>query len=68
MAKCQVCGKAPTFGRNIRHQHSGGWARRAPKTNRMFRPNIQKTTVTLNGNPVQVKVCTQCLRTMYKTR
>lgn len=68
MAKCQVCGKAPTFGRNIRHKHSGGWARRAPKTNRMFRPNIQKTTLTLGGTPVQVKVCTQCLRTMYKTR
>jgi large subunit ribosomal protein L28 len=68
MAKCQVCGKAPSFGRNIRHKHSGGWARRAPKTNRMFRPNIQKTTLTVGGAPVQMKVCTQCLRTLYKTR
>lgn len=68
MAKCQVCGKAPSFGRSIRHQHSGGWARRAPKTNRMFRPNIQKTTLTVGGTPVQMKVCTQCLRTLYKTR
>lgn len=69
MAKCQICGKGPSFGRNISHKHSGGWARRAPKTNRMFKPNIQKTTLTLEGGiPMQLKLCTQCLRTMSKTR
>jgi large subunit ribosomal protein L28 len=35
----------------------------------MFKPNIQKTTLTLEGGiPMQLKLCTQCLRTMSKTR
>lgn len=69
MAKCEICDKKVSFGRNISHRHSGGWARRAPKTNRTFRPNIQKTSLLLDGGvKVQVKVCTRCLRTMSKTR
>jgi large subunit ribosomal protein L28 len=67
MAKCQVCDKHVVFGRNIRHQASGGWFRRAPKTNRTFKPNIQKATVTIQGQQVQLKLCTKCLRTMYKS-
>ncbi|MFO7169834.1 MAG: bL28 family ribosomal protein [Chloroflexota bacterium] len=69
MAKCEICSKAVSFGRNIRHQASGGWARRAPKTNRTFKANVQKTTVTLAGGvQVQMKVCTRCLRTLYNAR
>jgi large subunit ribosomal protein L28 len=69
MAKCEICSKHVVFGRNIRHQASGGWFRRAPKTNRTFKPNIQKTTVTLDGGvQLKMKVCTSCLRTMYKSR
>lgn len=68
MAKCEICSKSVKFGRNIRHQASGGWFRRAPKTNRTFKPNVQKTTVVRDGVAVQMKVCTSCLRTMYKTR
>ncbi|HMO58228.1 MAG TPA: bL28 family ribosomal protein [Roseiflexaceae bacterium] len=69
MAKCEVCDKSVKFGRNIRHKASGGWARRAPKTNRTFKPNIQKTTLTFEGGvQVQLKLCTKCLRSMYKTR
>jgi large subunit ribosomal protein L28 len=69
MAKCEICSKGVSFGRNIRHRASGGWARRAPKTNRTFKANVQKATVTLEGGvQVQLKVCTSCLRTMYKAR
>lgn len=69
MASCSICGKAPAFGRSIQHKHGGNWARRAPKTNRMFRPNIQTTTLTLEGGvQVQVKACTRCIRTMSKAR
>ena len=49
MAKCQICDKGLTFGRNIRHQATGGWFRRAPRTNRTFKANIQRTTLTLEG-------------------
>lgn len=61
MAKCERCGKGPSFGHNV------SFSKR--RTNRMWRPNIQKTTI-LNeeGKPQQVRICTQCLRTLSKTR
>ena len=69
MAKYEICNKHVTFGRNIRFTASGSsWLRRAPKTNRTFKPNIQKTTLVVEGTKVQIKVCTKCLRSLYKTR
>ena len=67
MAKCDMCDKGPVFGRNIRHRHSGQWLRRAPKTSRMFHPNIQNATIYVNGVAKKVKICTRCLRSQYKT-
>ena len=61
MAKCQVCGKKPSFGNNVSHAHN--------LTRRMWKPNIQKATLTLDdGVTVQMKLCTKCLRTMSKAR
>ncbi|GAB4169087.1 MAG: 50S ribosomal protein L28 [Roseiflexaceae bacterium] len=69
MAKCEICDKHVVFGRNIRYGSSGSsWLRRAQKTNRTFKPNIQKTTLTVEGASIQIKVCTKCLRSLYKTR
>jgi large subunit ribosomal protein L28 len=58
MAKCEMCGKGPDFGHNVSH------SKRA--TNRMFKPNIQKHTLYVNGQPRQVYVCTSCLKTLTK--
>ena len=60
---CDVCGKGPQFGQNIRHQHSGSWALRAPKTKRMWRPNLQTVRVA-NGKTStrQMSVCAKCLK------
>lgn len=61
MAKCQMCGKAPSFGNNVSFSHR--------LTRRTWKPNIQKTTVVLDdGVQVQMKLCTRCMRTMSKTR
>lgn len=61
MAKCQFCGKTPAFGNNVSHANN--------RTRRMWKPNVQKTTITMEGGvQVQVKICTRCLRTMSKTR
>lgn len=68
MARCDVCGKGTAFGRNIRHKHSGRWERKAPRTNRTFKANVQKKTFVFDGVPIRVKICTRCLRTMVKTR
>ncbi len=55
------------FGRHIRHKHSIGWALRAPKKNRVFNPNVQKTKVMVGNTMRTVHICTRCLRTMQKT-
>lgn len=66
MAQCEFCLKSKQFGHHIRHPHSGAWARRAPKKNRVFEPNVQKTRILLNGTMRRVSICTRCLRTLQK--
>jgi large subunit ribosomal protein L28 len=56
MAKCEICGKAPSFGHNVSH------SKRA--TLRMFRPNIQRKRVLVDGQPRRIYICTRCLRTL----
>jgi len=51
---CSVCGKKPSAGRNVSHSHR--------VTNRMFRPNIQKVTVMVDGSPRKISVCTRCMK------
>ncbi len=58
MAKCQICGKKPSFGHNVSHAKN--------RTPRMWRPNIQKATVYRDGVKVQLKLCTRCLRAMSR--
>lgn len=64
--KCEICGKGTTFGRNIRYKHSGKWERRAPRTNRIFKANVQQKKLSLNGESRRFKICTRCLRTTAK--
>jgi large subunit ribosomal protein L28 len=51
---CAVCGKHPVAGRNVSHSHR--------ITNRVFRPNIQKVTVKVDGKVQKANVCTSCLK------
>lgn len=64
--KCELCGKGTTFGRNIRYQHSGKWERRAPRTNRLFKANVQTKSMTIKGETRRFHVCTRCLRNQLK--
>lgn len=66
MARCEECGKTTQFGRSIQHKHSTKWLRRAPKTNRVFKPNVHRQTVLKNGELVRMHICTRCLRTLAK--
>ena len=63
---CEVCGKGTTFGRNIRHQHTGRWQRKAPRTNRVFKANVQTKTLTVKGETRRFNICTRCIRTQVK--
>lgn len=57
--KCDVCGKAKTFGNNV------SFSKR--RTNRDFKPNVQSRKFIVNGVGVRMNVCTRCLRTMGKS-
>jgi large subunit ribosomal protein L28 len=59
---CAVCGKGSQFGRNIRHIHSGSWALRAPRTQKVYKPNLQSVRTVIGGTPKKLKVCTKCLK------
>jgi large subunit ribosomal protein L28 len=58
MAKCEMCGKTPSFGHSVSHSNV--------RTKRQWKPNIQKVTVHKDGRPQRMKLCTRCLRTLSK--
>ncbi|CAA9549600.1 MAG: hypothetical protein AVDCRST_MAG87-755 [uncultured Thermomicrobiales bacterium] len=57
--KCDVCGKAKTFGKNV------SFSKR--RTNRDFRPNVQHKRLIVNGVATRLHICTRCMRTMGKS-
>lgn len=52
--RCEICGKGPTFGRNISHAHN--------VTSRRFNPNLQTVRANVNGGTKRLRVCTRCIR------
>ena len=60
MAKCEICGKGVTFGIKLSHSHR--------RTNRPFKPNVQKVKAVVDGTPCRVHACTRCLRSGKVTR
>ncbi|MDD2351970.1 MAG: 50S ribosomal protein L28 [Candidatus Caldatribacteriota bacterium] len=54
MAKCDVCGKAPLFGKQISHSHK--------LSNRKWSVNIQKVRVKVDNTVKKLNVCTKCLK------
>jgi large subunit ribosomal protein L28 len=60
MAKCDLCGKGPQFGHNVSHTDRA--------TNRQFKPNIHKRLITVDGQTRRRYVCSECLRTLRKTK
>lgn len=54
LKKCAVCGKSVQFGNNVSH------SKRATK--RVWRPNLQKASIMLEGEKVKARVCTKCLK------
>ena len=36
------------------------------RAHRRFRPNLQQTTVQVNGHPVKTLMCTRCQRTLSR--
>ena len=60
MAKCDICGKAVSFGIKISHSHR--------RSNRTWKPNIKRVKAVVDGSPKRVNACTRCLRSNKVTR
>ena len=54
MAKCQFCGKDVKFGIKVSHSHR--------RSNRTWKPNVQRVKAIVDGSPKRVYACTRCLR------
>ncbi len=52
--KCSICEKGPVAGFSYSHSNRG--------TKRIFRPNLQRQKVVLDGRTRTAYVCTDCIK------
>lgn len=58
MAICEISGKGKMYGHNVSFSQR--------KTRKVFKPNVQKKTMIVDGRKQKVNVATSTLRTMKK--
>lgn len=57
-ARCELTGKGKQFGHNVSFS--------LRRTNRVFKPNLQKKTFFVDGQKVTMTLSTQAIRTLKK--
>lgn len=63
--KCFSCGKGVVIGRQHTHHPGvagGRWKKRAPQTQKIFKPNLHWTKIKVGNLMKKVRLCTKCLR------
>lgn len=60
MAKCDICSKDVVFGIRVSHSHK--------RSNRTWKPNVQRVRAIVDGSPKRIHACTRCLRSGKVTR
>jgi len=66
---CDNCGKGTVHGRQSTHGRGVAgkrWKKRAQKTPRLFKPNLQKIAVVVAGKKTQMKLCASCISKFRK--
>jgi len=58
MQKCELTGKGKQFGNNVSFSQR--------HTKKVWKPNLQTKTVTVDGKKVRLRVSTQAIRTLKK--
>lgn len=58
MAKCVICGKETSFGKQLSITRS----HISKRTTRTVKPNLRTVKTLINGEPKRVSVCAKCLR------
>lgn len=51
---CDICGKGIMFGNQVSHAHN--------LSRRIWQPNLQRVRVMVDGKPVRLRVCANCLK------
>ena len=60
MAKCEVCEKGQHFGIRVSHSHR--------RSNRVWKPNVRKVKVNIDGVTKSINICAKCLRSSKLTK
>ena len=66
---CFHCEKGLLYGRSHTHHRGvagGRWKKRAPKTQHIFSPNLQRIDIVEEGKRQRVLLCTKCLKRIRK--
>ncbi len=66
---CDNCAKITVTGRSQQHKRGVAgkrWKKRAQKTARVFKPNLQKVAVMVGGVKKTMKLCTKCIKRFEK--
>lgn len=58
--KCDNCGKGSKWGHRVSHAKN--------RTNHLFKPNIQKKKLVVDGQVMRVKLCANCIKTLRKVK
>ncbi len=58
--KCEICGKGPVKGNNVSDSKR--------RTNRDWKPNLQKVKAIVDGSKKRIKVCTKCIKSGRVTK
>lgn len=58
MQICEITGKGKQFGHNVSFSQR--------HTKKVWKPNLQKKTLIIDGKKVQMKISTQAIRTLKK--
>jgi len=69
MAACFHCDKTTVLGRSHTHKRGvagGRWKKRAPKTNRTFKANLQAVTIVMDAEKKSVRMCAKCIKRIKK--
>jgi ribosomal protein L28 len=59
---CEICEKVTVAGRRIQHHHAKGWRFKAPKTKRVFKPNLREVSLDVEGTALKATVCMKCYK------
>lgn len=66
---CYHCGKGAIYGRSHTHHRGvagGRWKKKATKTSRLFKPNLQPVDVMEDDTVMRVQLCTKCIKRIKK--